>query len=80
MDTDRDDLASSSSSESETEADEDEYQAPTGNSAEELTLQDDERSVLLLAPPEDEDLGEGEAGPEDQGKRDFFCIIQSIIG
>ncbi|XP_070207148.1 tubulin polyglutamylase ttll6-like isoform X9 [Littorina saxatilis] len=66
MDTDRDDLASSSSSESETEADEDEYQAPTGNSAEELTLQDDERSVLLLAPPEDEDLGEGEAGPEDQ--------------
>lgn len=72
MDADPDDVnLSSSSSDSETELDEEEYQAPTGNSAEELTLQDDEKSALLVQPPEDEDLGE-EQEIEDQGKCECF--------
>ncbi|XP_076464953.1 tubulin polyglutamylase ttll6-like isoform X4 [Babylonia areolata] len=73
-------LVSSSSSESETEADEDqeEYSGALGNSAEELTLQDDDRSPLLVQPPEDageaqgaedadlpfEEEGEGEGAEE----------------
>ena len=75
MDADPDDLiSSSSSSDSETEVDEEEYQAPTGNSAEELTLQDDEKNTLLVQPPEDEDLGEGPE-TEDQSKCCHFSKL-----
>lgn len=62
----------SSSSDSEADADEEEYQAPTGDSAQELTLQDDEKSALLVQPPEDEDLGEEGQEAEDQGKSTTF--------
>ncbi|KAL8566496.1 Tubulin polyglutamylase ttll6 [Nucella lapillus] len=59
-------VVSSSSSESETEADEDDYQASLlGTSAEELTLQDDEQSPLLVQPPEDLGEAQGLEGGED---------------